>query len=123
MRGDHPLGEFVATQVPISISSGESEFYALLRAAVEAKFLKNLVQWLEFDEEQEAPELVSDAVAALGARSVSRVRGYVAVRRLPRVCVDPPGATPLCSVMESGCGPVDVLGDRCAWLLRGAPGR
>ena len=42
MRGDHALGEFVATQVPISLSSGESEFYALLRAAVEAKFLKNL---------------------------------------------------------------------------------
>ncbi len=32
-----------------------------------AKFLYNLVTWLEFDEKQEVPELVSDATAALGA--------------------------------------------------------
>ena len=61
------LCEFVATEVPLSISSGESEFYALLRAAVEAKFLHNLMTWLEFDEKLEVPELVSDATAALGA--------------------------------------------------------
>ncbi len=67
MRGPHNLGEFVSTQVLISISSGESEFYGLLRAAVEAKFLGNLLKWLEFDEQQEPPELVSDATAALGA--------------------------------------------------------
>ena len=63
MRDPHNLGEFVATQVPLSISSGEREFYGLLRAVVEAKFLKNLVQWLGFDEPQDAPELVSDATA------------------------------------------------------------
>lgn len=66
MRGPHNVGDFVATQVPISLSSGESEFYALLRAAVEAKFLYTLLSWLDF-EEMEAPELVSDATAALGA--------------------------------------------------------
>ena len=67
MRGDHALGEVVATQVPTSLSSGESEFYALLRAADEAKFLRNLWCWLGFDEPQDPPEIVSDATAALGA--------------------------------------------------------
>ena len=67
MRGPHNLGEFVATQVPISMSSGESEFYALLRAAVEARFLTYLITWLEFDAVLEAPEIVSDATAAMGA--------------------------------------------------------
>ena len=71
-RGPHNLGEFVATQLPISISSGESEFYALVRGCVELKFLNNLVMWLfEGDDEAPAttPELVSDATAALGAAS------------------------------------------------------
>jgi hypothetical protein len=63
----------VATQVPISISSGESEFYALVRGCVELKFLNNLVLWLFEGDDDEAPtttpELVSDATAALGAAS------------------------------------------------------
>lgn len=67
MRGPHNLGEFVATQIPISISSGESEFYAIVRAVIEAKFVFNLLCWLEFDSEEEAPEIASDAIAALGA--------------------------------------------------------
>ena len=72
-RGPHNLGEFVATQIPISISSGESEFYALVRGCVELKFLNNLVMWLFEGDDDEAPtttpELVSDATAALGAAS------------------------------------------------------
>lgn len=67
MRGPHNLGEFVATQVPISISSGGSEFYSLLRAAAEVKFVRNPLQWLEFGEKQPTPELCVDATAALGA--------------------------------------------------------
>ena len=63
----------MATQVPISISSGESEFYALVRGCVELKFLNNLVLWLFEGDDDEAPtttpELVSDATAALGAAS------------------------------------------------------
>ena len=78
MLGDHNLGEFVATQVPISISSGESEFYGIVRAAVEPKFLNNLMTWLNFDEKQDTPKLVSDAMGdaghpALGAVPVSHL--------------------------------------------------
>lgn len=38
-----------------------------MRAVIEAKFVWNLLNGLEFDVEQEAPEIASDAVAALGA--------------------------------------------------------
>ena len=47
------------TQPLVALSSGKSEFYALVRAAVEALFLRNMLRW--FEDNITTPELVSDA--------------------------------------------------------------
>ena len=46
MRGPHNLGEFVATQVLISISSGESEFYACGKMIAHLLFLGQVLKEL-----------------------------------------------------------------------------
>ncbi len=67
LPGRHLLESYCAGQQAVVLSSGEAEFYAVIRAAVEAKFIANLLKWLDFDVQLEAPEIVSDATAAIGA--------------------------------------------------------
>ena len=47
--------------------------------------MKN-AQWMEFDEKQQAPELVSDATAALGAAAMRGGRACVACLARKRAC-------------------------------------
>ena len=73
---DHKYLTLAATG---SLSSGESEFYALLRAAVEAKFLRNLWCWLEFEEPQDPPEIVSGSSCAIGCWQEDEALGHPVV--------------------------------------------
>ena len=63
MHGKHLLGFISKTQALVSLSSGESEWYALVKGAVEALYLKH------FAEECQLPVkvmLLSDSSAARG---------------------------------------------------------
>ena len=64
MRGRHLLNEIILTQPNVAISSGESEFHGLVRAAVEACYVKNVYEFLD---KIVMVEIVADSTAALGA--------------------------------------------------------
>ena len=47
LRGPHNVGDVVLTQPLVSISSGESELYSMIRGAIEALYLRNVIEWLD----------------------------------------------------------------------------
>ena len=67
-HGAHTLATWSVTQAVQALSSGEAEYYALLRGAVEALGLAATAEELGFGF-QKAPRLGSDSNAARGAAS------------------------------------------------------
>ena len=63
MMGQHVIQTVVLTQGVVALSSGESEFYGHVRAAVEAVFLRNL---LKFSDHVVQITIVTDSSAAKG---------------------------------------------------------
>ena len=46
MLGSHPILEFPVTQPTVALSSGEAEFYAIVKGITTGLYLKNLLQFL-----------------------------------------------------------------------------
>lgn len=65
-KGNHILSELSQTQDVVALSSGESEFIGIVRAAIEALYLRNLLRFF-----REECELIveTDSTAARGAAS------------------------------------------------------
>ena len=68
MHGNHVLATWSVTQAVQALSSGEAEYYAMLRGAVEALGLCATAEELDFDFPK-PPRLGSDSNAARGAAS------------------------------------------------------
>ena len=93
MHGQHMLRAYSKTQSNIALSSGEAEYYAMVKAASESMGLKAMVA--DFQRGIE-PWLYVDATAAMGVANVSDL-ARSGIWRL-KVC----GCSRQCAQNESG---------------------